>query len=312
MHWKQKARIQNTISRLPSPVRDVAYYFVQRKLGGLSDANPTIHLEAAIEAAGHIERQGRAVEGKRFLEIGSGRNLKVPVGLWLCGAGSIITVDLYRYLKVELLNETIAYIRAHGDEIAKLYGAFASRPIFRERLAMLHSAPTEMEPLLRFLSMEYHAPADARALKMPDASIDYQVSYTVFEHIPPDILSDILREMNRVIHPNGLLVDLVDFSDHYSHSDESISRINFLQFSDSEWERYGGNRYMYHNRMRVDDCVGLFERAGMTVLDVAANIDQRSLDELRGGFPLDEKFRGKDAITIATRNAWIVAKPGKR
>ncbi|MDB5034793.1 MAG: methyltransferase family protein [Chlorobi bacterium] len=311
MHWKQKARIQNTISRLPSPVRDVAYYFVQRKLGGLSDTNPTIHLEAAIEAATHIERQGRAVEGKTFLEIGSGRNLKVPVGLWLCGAGTIITVDLYRYLKVELLNETIAYIRTHGEEIVKLYGVFAERPIFRERMAMLGSAPTELEPLLRFLGMEYHAPADARALKMPDASIDYQVSYTVFEHIPTDILAAILREMNRVLRPDGLLVDLVDFSDHYSHSDESISRINFLQFSDSEWARYGGNRYMYHNRMRVDDCVALFERAGMKVLEVAANIDQRSLDELRGGFQLNEKFRGKDEVTIATRNAWIVAGPGK-
>jgi hypothetical protein len=31
------------------------------------------------------------------------------------------------------------------------------------------------------------------------------------------------------------LVHNIDFTDHFSHSDPSISSVNFLQFSESQW-----------------------------------------------------------------------------
>ena len=51
---------------------------------------------------------------------------------------------------------------------------------------------------------------------------------------------------------------MVDYSDHFSHSDQTISSINFLRYSDDEWQRYAGNRYMYMNRLRHDDVLALF------------------------------------------------------
>ena len=79
------------------------------------------------------------------------------------------------------------------------------------------------------------------------------ISYTVFEHIPAPILSDILSEAQRVLRPSGLAIHLIDYSDHFAHSDASISAINFLQYDDAAWSRLADNPYMYMNRLRADD-----------------------------------------------------------
>jgi cyclopropane fatty-acyl-phospholipid synthase-like methyltransferase len=46
--------------------------------------------------------------------------------------------------------------------------------------------------------------------RFPDESFDRVVSISVFEHIPPEILSGILSEVRRVLKPGGLLVMTVD------------------------------------------------------------------------------------------------------
>ena len=55
------------------------------------------------------------------------------------------------------------------------------------------------------------------------------------------------------VKPTGLLLHMVDHSDHFSHADSSLSPIHFLQFSDAQWQRYAENRYSYVNRLREDD-----------------------------------------------------------
>ena len=37
----------------------------------------------------------------------------------------------------------------------------------------------------------------------------------------------------------------VDLSNHFQHQDQSITRINFLKFSDLEWNRIAGNEFAY-------------------------------------------------------------------
>jgi len=99
----------------------------------------------------------------------------------------------------------------------------------------------------------------------------------------------------------------IDFSDHFSHSDNSILPINFLQFDDMEWERLAGNRYMYHNRLRVDDFANIFRDTDLRILSMDAIINEKAREELREGFPLDDRFVRKNIDTNATTCAWVVA-----
>ena len=134
----------------------------------------------------------------------------------------------------------------------------------------------------------------------------------MLEHIPPEVLSKILGEANRVLRDDGLFVHCIDFSDHFSHSDRSISAINFLQFGEDEWAKFAGNRYMYQNRLRIDDFNCLARNAGLEIISVEAEVDPTSVAVLEGGFPLNERFRGKSVDVNATANAWVVATPSRR
>ena len=91
---------------------------------------------------------------------------------------------------------------------------------------------------------------DASKLQLPANSIDYQISYNVFEHIPPDVIVSILKEGNRLVRDNGLFVHRIDFTDHFAHSDKSITFVNFLQYNDHEWEK------IVRNKMRVMTSTG--------------------------------------------------------
>jgi hypothetical protein len=166
----------------------------------------------------------------------------------------------------------------------------------------------DLQNLLDIMNVQYLAPADAGNLKqLPLGSIDYHVSNFVFEHIPPKVIARIMLEGKRLMRDNGLFVHLIDLSDHFSHSDKAISAINFLRFSDHTWMHYGGNRYTYHNRLRVNNFLQLFHDVGLQATQVKSIIDHRSLVELRQGFPLDPQFQQNDDTINATTSVQIVA-----
>lgn len=308
MNWKLKAFIQNTIAMLPSALSYRLYYLVQRRFGGLRSPDPSSRLQAAAEILARIEQQGHAADSMAFLEIGTGPRVIVPIALWLCGASEIISVDLNPYLRTELVARDIAYIRHHRQEIQTLFQPYASAALFRERLARLEMVEgMRLDDLLDMMHIRYQAPQDAAHLDLPAHSLDHHISFTVLEHIPPGALRSILLEGRRVLKRDGLFVHTVDLSDHFAHSDESISAVNFLQFSEEEWARHAGNRYMYHNRLRIDDYVDLFEAAGLEILWLGSRTDSRALKELRDGFVVDQRFKAKSAETNATTYMQVVA-----
>ena len=310
MKWKQKSRIQNLIAKLPSNLSYATYYFFQRNFGGLRNVNPIGHLMAGIKIATIIRQQGQTIDSKTFLEIGTGHQINLPIALWLAGASRIITVDLNPYLKEELVFDGISYMRNHQQEIEKLFEEVES-PVFAERLSQLNRVEENLQRLLAMTNIQYLAPADATCLHLESRSVDYHVSYTTLEHISVETLGSILREGKRLLRQRGLFVHCIDFSDHFSHSDRTISMINFLQFSEEEWKHWAGNRYFYQNRLRVDDFARLCRDKDLKILSMDTIVDRGSLEELRKGFPLDGRFRTKSAETNATINAWLVASDGE-
>ncbi|HLL74944.1 MAG TPA: methyltransferase domain-containing protein [Pyrinomonadaceae bacterium] len=302
MNWQRKARIQNLIAALPAS--NAIYYAVQRTLGSLRPGrtNPLEWFQAGARLADWIEGAGRAVEGASFLEVGTGRQVNMPLALWLCGAGRVATVDLNTYLSGALVAESVEYVRRNREEVARQFGARGESRGFRQRLSALASFKGDLGGLLRLARIEYLSPADAARLPFAAGAFDFHVSYAVFEHIPEDDLRRILAEARRVLKPAGLLVHVIDPSDHFSHDDPTITAINFLQFGGREWERLAGNRFMFHNRLRARQYLDLFERAGVRVLRQTEALDEASLSALREGFPVSEEFRSFTQEELAVRS----------
>jgi len=302
MNWQRKARIQNLIAALP--LSNAIYYAMQRSMGSLraGRANPVEWFGAARRTVEWIRKTGRDVEGMRFLEVGTGRNVNLPTALWLCGAARVTTVDLNPYLSSALVFESNEYVRQHESEVLRAFGAEAERPQFQERLAQLMNFKGDLAALLKMMDINYLPRADAAQLPLETESIEAHVSFAVFEHIPAPDLARILTEARRVLRPDGLLVHIIDPSDHFSHDDETITAINFLQFGDDEWEGWAGNQFMYHNRLRAFEYLELFERAGVRLIEQAQTVDEPSLRALENGFPLHRQFQHIAAEQLAVRS----------
>lgn len=306
MHWKTKAMIQNAVGMLPSSVSYGAYYWIQRRFGGLKHFDPVSRLESGVDTWKRIGAQGVSPQGKVFFEVGTGRVPLAPLAFWLLGAEKTITIDLNPYLKPELLVDSLRYMEQHQEQIRQLFGDLLQPDRLDLLLTCSRDASFDLNGLLALCRIEYIAPGDATATGLAENSIDFHTSFNVFEHIPPAVLEGILREGNRIVKDQGLFVHRIDYSDHFSHSDGSISAINFLQFSDKRWDRYANNRYMYMNRLRHDDFLQLYQSVGHRIL--AAETDScADLQELLrlAKLPLDERFRNKTEQVLATTAAWI-------
>jgi hypothetical protein len=135
------------------------------------------------------------------------------------------------------------------------------------------------------------------AIDKYDASVDYHVSSAVFEHIPLNVLKDILEEGNRIVKKESLFIHNIDYGDHF----KNIAFINFLQYSDKEWRKVANNKHAYVNRLRHDDFMALFESSGHETVEIAVQKDQHVKELLKGvSCKLDQRIKpkGNDMLSI--------------
>jgi SAM-dependent methyltransferase len=205
----------------------------------------------------------------------------------------------------------LTYMRNHQNELKNLFSSIPHGSLFDKRFELLMNCKDGLQDLLSLTNIRYLAPADAGCLNFNPNSFDYHISYSVLQYIPPIDLQRILREAIRLTKEDGLIVHYIDLTDHFSHYDHSITYINFLQFSEEQWKRLAGNRYMYHSRLRIDDYMDMFKTLECKIVCSDTVVDERSLAAIHQGLPLDERFKNKDPKTNATVRAWIVACPSE-
>lgn len=111
----------------------------------------------------------------------------------------------------------------------------------------------------------YKAPYDARKTHFLDNSIDACISTDTLEHIPKSEIISILTELHRILKDGGIVSAIIDYSDHYSHTDKNISLLNFLKFNSDEWEKYN-HKYHYQNRLRHNEYINIFLKTGFSLI----------------------------------------------
>jgi SAM-dependent methyltransferase len=301
-NWKLKANLQNLIALLPKSLSYEVYFQVQRRFGGLKKPfNPMNHISTAADLLKKIREYGFSAKGKIFFEVGTGKAPIIPIAYWLGGAGRIITVDLNPYMRKEIIEDMLFYISKETGQIARIFGGLLEKERLLALLEYGKSGKINVGELLKMCGIEYIAPGDASRTALLKNSVDYHTSNAVYEHIPRTTLKNILEEGNRITKPDGLFINIIDYSDHFTQMGNEISSINFLQFDEKEWDRYAGNRYMYMNRLRHDDFLGLFEEAGHEIIDVEITRDDEVEKLLKEGrIKINERFahKGNEILSI--------------
>jgi SAM-dependent methyltransferase len=303
--WILKAVIQKTISFLPGG-HSINYLFQKYITKGvqLTDAHFEDKLGHARDHIQYFRKYHTQHEGFTALELGSGWYPVVPVALFLCGAGSITTVDISNLMRYENIVTTIRKYKEYNNA-GKLSNWLPH--MLRERVeqlfAVLENTPSERNILLQKLSIKYQV-ADARKLDIPAASFDLIVSNNVFEHIYPEILNDILKEFKRLAKPDGISSHFIDMSDHFAHMDKSITIYNFLKFSDAGWRRID-NSIQPQSRLRINHYRDMYRLLGMNVLE---QIDRPgNIDELLS-VKLDKRFTNINPSIAAVSHSLVISR----
>jgi len=302
LSWQQKAGVARLCARLPKGAK--LYKYAQRRFGQLR-ADPAGRLSTQLEMAGWLSRFGSPVLHKSFFEVGTGHIPVVPIGFYLAGAEQTVTVDLNHRIDWDLTRESLKWIASRRMELAALYGEdIVPKPVFAERFAKLSELQGDPRRFLEQAGIHYLAPKDAASCGLRGETIDCHYSVTVLEHIPADPLREILREARRVLKPDGVALHFIDPSDHFGHQDKSITPINFLRYSETEWQRLAGNEFAYCNRLRSSDFLALISALGFHVARSESVVDDRSMSALQRGFPLDQRFSeyaADDLCTVSLR-----------
>jgi SAM-dependent methyltransferase len=245
--------------------------------------------------------------GGIFFEYGTGWVPSLPIGFWLGGAEKTITVDANTYMQKQYIVEAVEIIAKNKKRIKEMYGEILDENRFAAFLNYAAKSKINIKELLELCHVEYIAPGDAAHTGLPDKSVDVHVSHFAFEHIPPEILRDILLEGGRIIKPGGLFINSVDYQDHFAVYTKTIHRLNFLRYSDNEWEKYNSNKYTYVNRMRHGDFLRLFEELGHEIIYMEAPQDESVKRLLDGGLvKLDKKYQSMDKDMLSIMGAWFV------
>jgi hypothetical protein len=128
------------------------------------------------------------------------------------------------------------------------------------------------------------------------------------EHIPGPDLREILVECRRLIAPDGVLISQIDYQDHYSYFDRTVSVYNYLRYPASRWRWYNPALH-YQNRLRHSDYRRAISAAHWHILEEVTQ--GGSPDDLAAikAIDLSTDFRGYAPEDLAIRGAVIVARP---
>lgn len=303
--WILKAIVQKTISYLPN-ANQVNFLFQKYITKGVNLTEA--YLEDRLIHFNNHERllaiePGDSLKDKHILELGTGWYPIIPICLFLSGARKVTTIDISRYVNQERLLTAIGAVLDY-EKRGQLQKYLSH--IDAERLAKLeHIRRVEpaVEETLSNLCIHYQV-EDARALSLPDESVDYIVSNNTFEHVYPEVLRGILEEFRRVLKPTGRMSHFIDMSDHFAHLDSSITIYNFLKFKPDTWQLID-NDIQPQNRWRINQYRALYAALGIEILK-EENRPGR-LDEVKS-LPIAPPFNQLPAEDLAISHSYILSK----
>ena len=236
--WKIKSLIFSFIDYL---LLTKLLYFIQKYITKRSRIISSIE---SLNWKMHEEALKKYKTNNVVFEFGAGKSL--VQNLYLSNfVKRQIVVDLYPMLDFELVDSE----REKLLEIENLR--------LRSKIKNLKD--------LEYYGIYYIAPYDATKIHLSNKSIDACISTNTLEHIPKFDIILIFSELYNKLKDEGIVSLIIDYSDHYAHSDNNISLLNFLKFSNRQWKRYNHNIH-FQNRLRHYEYIDIFEKIGFRII----------------------------------------------
>ena len=198
----------------------------------------------------HHAKYKKKNDVKNLLEVGAGKSLEQNIYISYKFNSSIeqTTIDINEMIDFDLLNQA-------SEKISKILEVENKGKI------------NNLKELKKFYNIEYRAPCLLNELRNDNKKFDICISTTTLEHFTVDNLKAYLIDLKYILSKNVLISSVIDYSDHYSHTDKNITPLNFLKYSKMEWEKFN-NSYLFQNRLRHQDYIKIIEEGGYKIKEI--------------------------------------------
>lgn len=301
-----KAIAQKGISWLPFPhrVNGLCQWYVTRGLR-LTPAWIEDKLTHADRHIRHSRDFAGGIKGATVLEVGTGWYPAVPLFVWLCGAGSVVTADIRSHVSkdgfLNLMNELRSLARS--GELERSLGAIDPNRLDQFLETDFHART--LAELLDFFSIELVV-GDLTHTGLGEATCDLIVSNNTLEHIPPKVLAAVLAKCKLMLKSQGIMSHAIDLSDHFSHLDRSIGDLHFLRYSKRQWA-WIDNRIQPQNRLRINEYRSFFREGGWRILAETVLSRNEAAVTLQ---PLHPDYQSMAPGDVCVTHASFVLAPG--
>jgi Methyltransferase domain len=303
--WIAKAAVQGLLSQVPGGRacnrwlqevrRTPGRAFFEEKLATCRE-----HLRHYFDLGGHSRESPFTA-----LELGTGRVPVVPLGIALCGAARVTSIDLVDLAHRDLTRAACRFLldeAASGRLLAQLPWVRKERiDVLGQVFARYDDVP--LGESLGWLGIEFRV-GNVRQLDRPEPPFDLIASNNTLEHVGIDAVEGIFAAFRRVAAPGVTMSHFIDLADHYAHFDRRLTPYNFLRFRPGVW-RLLNNDLQYQNRLRVSDYRRAHAQAGFRIVleqdddSAAAGLD---------GLQVAAEFRHYSRRDLAVTTSWMVSR----
>ncbi len=305
MRWYTKALLQKVLSLAPNS------HLWNTKVKSLLGIHPDInrglsqkldqivtHLANYREAAPHADLSQLSV-----FELGTGVFPIIPISLWLAGVKSVRSVDIVCLTDNKSIAKTVEAFATDLTLRDSFSGIFSEERV--EGLLGIHAAienGSDARAELRAIGLEF---MKGDLVLSPEllSGIGMMVSNNVLEHIPENLIGDILETASAQMSSIAVMSHYIDLSDHYSHTDRDIGSLHFLRFSDRMWSLIN-NKLSYQNRLRATEYREYFGNSDWNVVKESCFRPEGTVIEQ---LKLDKRFQSYSPADVVITGMWIVA-----
>jgi SAM-dependent methyltransferase len=237
--WHTKIAAKVILSRLP------AGYDFWHKLDLFSHGSMDLPEYAHQVFSTHFGRSDFARKRSGFvaMEIGPGDSALSAIIAPSYGATACYLVDAGRFATDDM----------HAYRNMPSYLASLGRP------APEIGSASNLDGVLAACNARYLTDGLASLRTLPTASVDFMWSQAVLEHVRRDECLPTMRELRRILRPDGICSHRVDLKDHLGGA------LNNMRLPSDWWEKeWMARSGFYTNRLRFSEMIRIFEEAGFS------------------------------------------------
>jgi SAM-dependent methyltransferase len=254
-------------------------------------------VQVALDSLATRERFfGSRLQDADVLEIGSGRSVCLALLLLARGARRVVNVEIDPYgVCLDPALYRLLVRRAGERGVAMSWPPLGLQSVDGERV--------EPDPSCFTLYLG----RSAEHVPEADESFDITISLAVLEHVLPEAMPEVARELRRLTRRGGGGWHRVDLVDHFHRHDEPF---RFLRWSERAYRWMYSNRGSASNRFRLSDLERIYRDAGFDVSfeDVQRFEDVERFERWRAEFHPDFRDRDPDELR-ALQCMLVIADP---